>query len=643
LRSNIVCRLTRSGARGGVSHEPPSVPRLLGRYCLGATLAALVGVAAVARGGAAGQGAAPAQAVRADRASLPAPNSLRNAYFGDLHLHTSMSFDAATAMTNTAPEDSYRFASGGTVNYLGHEVRRHTALDFLAVTDHAEYLGMVREAENPNGPFASTDWPKRLAGQGVRSMMHDWAASALRGSAPPVSEFLRPDLMRSNWQHEIDAAAKYYRPGVFTTFVAFEWSPTPGGHHLHRNVIFRGPKYPELPFSTFDSMRPEDLWRYADHLRSQGIDSVIVPHNSNLSGGLTFAYTDSAGNPIDRDYARTRMRNERLVEIAQNKGASETLPQLSPTDEFANFELMPLEGGDARRMAGGYVRQAFARGLEIQARIGVNPFAYGIEGGTDFHSGVSATEEANFPGGLGMNDSHDDPHKVLTEEEPILKAPAAVLSAGALTGVWAEQNTRESIFAALKRREAFATSGNRIAVRLFAGWRFPNGLTRRPDWVQTAYATGVPMGSDLPPRPGAKAQPRFLVWALKDPDSGNLDRIQIIKVWYAHGASHEKVFDVVASGGRVPDAQGYLPPVGNTVDVKTATYTNSIGTTQLLGEWSDPEFDPRANAIYYARVLEIPTPRWSTYLAVRNHLPLATAVPPALQERAWTSPVFYGP
>jgi hypothetical protein len=600
-------------------------------------------LAAVLVSAAAGVPNAAAQRTGAIATTAPAPNPLRNAYFGDLHLHTSMSFDAATAMTNTLPEDSYRFASGEAVNYLGHEVRRRAALDFLAVTDHAEYLGMVREAEDPKGPFAATDWPKRLAGQGVRGMMHSWSQSALLGTVPPVQEFLRPQLMRSNWQHEIDAAEKYYRPGAFTTFVAFEWSPTPGGHHLHRNVILRGPKYPELPFSAFDSTKPEDLWRFADNLRSQGMDSVIVPHNSNLSGGLTFAYTDSAGNPIDRDYAQTRMRNERLVEIAQNKGTSETLPQLSPADEFANFELLPLEGGDARQLAGGFVRQAFARGLEIQARIGVNPFAYGIEGGTDFHSGISATEESNFPGGLGMNDSHDNPRKILTEDEPILKAPAAVLSAGALTGVWAEQNTRESIFAALKRREAFATSGNRIAVRLFAGWRYPSGLTERKDWVRAAYAAGVPMGSDLPPRPSAKAQPRFLVWALKDPDSGNLDRIQIIKVWYAHGASHEKVFDVVASNARVADANGYLPPVGNTVDVNTATYTNSIGATQLAGEWSDPGFDPAAAAIYYARVLEIPIPRWSTYLAVHNHLPLPTAVPATLQERAWTSPVFYGP
>jgi hypothetical protein len=576
-------------------------------------------------------------------APAPTSNPLRNAYFGDLHLHTSMSFDAATAMTNTLPEDSYRFARGETVSYLGHEVRRHAALDFLAVTDHAEYLGMVRAAEDPNGPFAATDWPKRLAGQGVRGMMHEWAQSALLGTAPPVRDFMRPDLMHSSWQHEIDAAEKYYQPGVFTTFVAFEWSPTPGGHHLHRNVIFRGPKYPELPFSSFDSMKPEDLWRYADHLRSQGIDSVMVPHSSNLSGGLTFAYTDSAGNPIDREYATTRMRNERLVEIAQTKGTSETLPQLSPTDELANFELLPLNGVDPRRLAGGFVRQAFARGLEIRARIGVNPFAYGIEGGTDFHSGISATEESNFPGGLGVNDSHDDPHKVLTADEPILKAPTAVLSAGALTGVWAEENTREAIFAALKRKEAFATSGDRIAVRLFAGWRFPSGLTRRQDWVKAAYANGVPMGADLPPRPSARARPRFLVWALKDPDAGNLDRIQIIKVWYSRGASHEKVFDVVASGGRVPDEHGHLPPVGSTVDVRTATYTNSIGAAELVGEWSDPEFDPAAAAIYYARVLEIPTPRWTTYLAVRNHLPLSTAVPPTLQERAWTSPVFYGP
>jgi hypothetical protein len=281
--------------------------------------------------------------------------------------------------------------------------------------------------------------------------------------------------------------------------------------------------------------------------------------------------------------------------------------------------------------------------LEIKSRVGVNPFAYGLIGSTDFHSGLSTTEENNFPGGLGVSDSQEDPQRTLTENNPVMNMPSTSLSAGALTGVWAEQNTRESIFDALKRKEAFATSGGRISVRLFAGWRYPAGISKQTDWICSAYADGVPMGADLPSPPRNAKSPRFIVHALKDPDSGNLDRIQIVKVWFKDGQSHERVFDVVWSGDRKAHAAGRLPAVGNTVDAKTATYTNTIGAAQLTSEWTDPQFDPKASVLHYARVLEIPTPRWSTYLAAQNKLPPAPNVPTSIQERAWTSPVFYSP
>lgn len=575
----------------------------------------------------------------------PAPNPLRNAYFGDLHLHTSYSFDAVASGTNTVPDDSYRYADGGAVDYLGQRVQRRARLDFLAVTDHAEYLGVVRQAADPKGPFANTEWP-RLFSQtdpaALVALFRRLALSGFQGGAH-IPEFLDKSQIRENWQREVEAAQRNYRPGFFTTFVAFEWSAMPGGAHLHRNVIFRGPRFPDQPFSAIDSMRPEDLWRYAETLRAQGVDSILIPHNSNLSDGLMFAFRDSDGNPLTRAYAEHRAANERLVEITQNKGTSETRPELSPNDEFAGFELMDLRrGGRAAEINGSYVRQALGRGLEVRARVGANPFRYGFVGATDFHSGVSSTEEFNYPGALGRSDAQDHPDELLTKASPITGQPLTVLSAGGLTGVWAEENTRESIFDALRRREVFATTGGRMQVRMFAGWRYPRDLVKDRDWLRKAYASGVPMGGDL--NPGGGKRPRLLLQAVKDPDSGNLDRIQVVKVWLEDGQVHERVYDAVWSGKRQPDpATGRLPPVGNTVDLATAAYTNTIGAVELKGEWTDPDFNPRTPALYYARVLEAPTPRWTTYLAVRNHLPLPTSVPPTIQERAWTSPIFYQP
>ncbi len=584
--------------------------------------------------------------VAADSASTPAPNPLRNAYFGDLHLHTSMSFDAAAAATNTLPEDSYKFARGETVEYLGQKVRRKAPLDFLAVTDHSEYLGIVREARDPNGPFKNTDWPSRLANPTQAKIMGYFNPSGFLGVGKPYPEFTTEELIESNWQKEIDAAQKYYDPGKFTTFVAYEWSSMPNTNNLHRCVIFEGPNFPKRPFSSMDSQKPEDLWKYAERNRKEGINVILIPHNSNFSDGLMFAYKDSYGNPITKAYAEERQMNEPLVEIAQSKGTSETRPELSPTDEFAGFELVPLViAGKKRAAAGSYVRDAYRRGLEIQSKVGVNPYKFGLIGDTDAHSGVSATEEDNFPGALGTDDSQKDLHRLFTQKNPIMGVTITeLLNPGGLTGVWAEENTRESIFSALKRREVYATSGDRIRVRFFASFNYPRGATDEKDWVRQAYAKGVPMGADLQKAPGEKSAPRFLLWALKDPDSGNLDRIQVIKVWYKDGQSHEAVYDAVWSGDRKPDPKtGKVPPVGDTVNVEKATYTNDIGAVQLNGDWTDPDFDPDVSAIYYARVIEIPTPRWPDYLAARNGVKLPDGTPAKVRERAWTSPIFYDP
>lgn len=571
----------------------------------------------------------------------------RAAFFGDLHLHTGLSFDAAASGTQTTPEDAYRHARGDSVQYMGRSVRRKQPLDFLAVTDHAEYLGIALAAADPSGRFAGTEWPARLAavGEDTVGFMGMFSASGFRGTAPAIAEFISPQLIADNWQQVMDAAERYYQPEQFTTFVAFEWSPMRGGAHLHRNVIFRGPTYPARTYSALDSQRPEDLWSYAENLRTQNIDSVLIPHNSNMSQGLTFATSDSFGDPITKEYAERRLANERLVEITQNKGTSETRPEFGAPDEFAGFELLDLAAERDADPAGGYVRPALGRGLQIEASIGVNPFRFGLIGSSDFHSGVSASEEDNFPGALGRSDDMADADTVLNAINPVAGAPSAIFSAGALTGLWAERNTRESLFAAMQRREAFATSGTRIRVRLFAGWNFNDKLFEQPDWVQQAYRSGFPMGADLPVRKALDTAPLQLVLhAVKDPAGANLDRIQVVKIWLENGEAQERVIDVAWSDNRQLDtATGKLPPLENTVDLATATYTNSVGAAELLTVWTDPAYDPEIPAIYYARVLEIPTPRWSTYLAVSSGLPLPTAVPATIQERAWTSPVFYSP
>jgi hypothetical protein len=567
----------------------------------------------------------------------------RQVYFGDLHLHTSFSLDAAAARTETTPDDAYRFAKGEAVGYLGRTHRRRAPLDFLAVTDHAEFLGNVRRAMRGEIvlPGDQTEWQRLIAHSGGPALFEwfEYAAAGLFGESR--AGLNDPALSHDTWAQTIEAAQEHYAPGEFTTFVAFEYSPTfrANGAHLHRNVIFRGPDYPAMPFSAMDSLNPEALWAYADNHRARGIDSLMIPHNTNLSAGKAFAYTDARGAPMSANYAAMRRRNEPLVEITQNKGTGETRPELSPNDEFADFELVNSAGD----LAGSYVRSGLQRGMEIAETLGVNPFEQGFVGATDFHSGVSTTEEDDFPGALGLTDNQSDAAAILADVSPIIGSPLANLSASGLTGVWAESNTREAIFAALRRRETFATSGPRMRVRLFAGWGSAEGLADRPDWAARAYRWGVPMGGNLSRPPAGANGPTLVVQAAKDPDSGNLDRIQVVKLWRENGKSHERIFDLAWSPGRGRLSDGRLEPVGNTVDAARASYTNTIGASDLVGTWTDPDFDPAQRAIYYARVIEIPTPRWATYLSVASGIPLAKGTKAWLQERAWTSPVYYTP
>lgn len=592
-------------------------------------------------------------------AAIAAPPALaldpeqRNVFFGDTHLHTSYSLDAAASRTETVPADAYRYAMGEPIQYLGRTIQRRVPLDFLAVTDHAEYLGNVRLAMRGEIDVLGEGWSDLLADRRPGPTMFQLmirAAAGLRGQdTPGLSD---PALVRGHWQETIDAAARFYRPGKFTSFVAFEYSPTlqtEGSAHLHRNVIFRGPDYPAMPFGATDSMKPEALWAYAENNRRRGIESLMIPHNSNLSNGLAFQYDDFYGNPMTRAYAQNRLRNEPLVEITQNKGTSEAMPALSPDDEFAGFELLPEAHGPGGsspstedHIRGSFVRYGLQRGLELADRFGANPFEYGFVGASDFHSGASASEEDNFPGGLGMGDAHADPRAVLQDNSPVLGGPNAALSASGITAVWAESNTRESLFAAMQRRETYATSGPRIRVRLFAGWADPAPWKDNANWVSLAYRWGVPMGGNLSARSTSGSAPTLLVQAAKDPDSGNLDRVQIVKLWTQDGRSHEKIYDVAWSPGR-PLVNGRPGPVGNTVDAKNATYRNTIGASELFSTWTDPDFDLSERALYYARVIEIPTPRWATYLSVQSGVPLAEGTPTWLQERAWTSPIFYTP
>jgi len=583
-------------------------------------------------------------------ASEEAPSLLntgeRQVFFGDLHLHTSYSLDAAAAKTNTTPDDAYTYAKGEEIDYLGRIIKRNAPLDFLAVTDHAEYLGNVRAAMAGEiaPPIEDEDeWKRLIAHEGGDTMMELFglAVGGLRGVDTP--SLTNPNRTYQAWQDIIASAERHNDPGKFTAFVAFEYSPTYGNAasagHMHRNVIFRGPTYPAMPFGATDSLHHEALWAYAEDNRANGIDSVMIPHNTNLSGGQAYSFLDTYGQPMSADYAARRKANEPLVEISQIKGTSETRPELSPDDEFADFELLPAEGDQT----GGYIRPGLARGLEIAEMLGINPYEQGFVGASDYHSGASSTEEDNYPGALGLSDDHANAAWIINDLSPVLGSPLANLSAAGLTGVWAEENTRESIFAAFQRRETFATSGPRMRVRLFAGWGDPSSFANAADWATQAYQWGVPMGGNLAQPISGATGPSFLVQAAKDPASGHLDRIQIIKVWREGGQSYERIYDVAWSGDRTPGENGKLPAVGNTVDASSATWENSIGEPELFASWTDPEFDASQRAFYYARVIEIPTPRWATYLSVASGIPLTANTPASLQERAWTSPVYFTP
>jgi hypothetical protein len=593
--------------------------------------------------------AAHAQSVGQPGGVAGKPNPLKNVYFGEQHLHTVNSPDAFAMGTRNTPDDAYRFCKGEAIkkNTTGEMVQKQTPYDWCAVTDHAEYLGIMPMLLEKDNPLANTEIGKLIAtGDPKKGEQAFQLIISSAGAGKPISYMADPKLISSVWEKQKAVANKHNDPGKFTTLIAFEWTSIPMFQNLHHNVFFRDDKGPDTIFSNFDSINREDLWTYQEVQRQMGHENFSIHHNGNVSDGLLYAPTTSEGTPIDRQWAARSQLNTPATEIIQTKGASETHPALSPNDEFAGFETSykHLLGsqGVVGKVDRSYVRGALIDGVGFQEMVGANPYKLGIVAGADSHNAFSDNEEDNYTGVHGNTDK--TPKIRLTSGGTVAgEAPKDFGSPGA-TGVWAPENTRGAIFDAIKSKETFGTSGPLIRVRFFGGWDYSAGLVKDSKFVEKAYKAGVPMGGDLPKKPGSAKAPTFAVWALKDPKSGNLDRVQIIKGWYERGYAFEKVYDVVWSDGRELDAHtGKLPPVGNTVDIKNASYTNSIGDSQLAAVWTDPDFDPVHHAVYYVRVIEIPTPRWSTYDAAALGIEPLLYVPATIQERAWSSPIWYTP
>jgi hypothetical protein len=580
-------------------------------------------------------------------------------FWGDTHVHTSYSTDAGMIGNRLGPDDAYRFARGEiVVSSIGVRARLVRPLDFLVIADHAENLGLASMIEESNPDLLRTEFGREIhdlvkSGKQMEAYVL-WGEGMVARQDPLAGQ---EALTRTIWERLTTSAEKFNQPGVFTALIGFEWTSSPDGNNLHRNVIFRDDKDKAdrvLPFSNYDSSDPEDLWDWmAAYEEKTGGRLLAVAHNGNLSNGLMFDYvTLTDRRPLDRDYAERRMRWEPLYEVTQIKGDGETHPSLSPNDEFADYgtwdrgsfasaktpDMLPRE----------YAREALKQGLKYERDLGANPFKFGMVGSSDSHTSLATTEENNFfgkatPAEPGAPGRFDERITGLTEDpegRDFTIRSYQSLAAG-LAAVWATENTREALFDAMQRKEVYATTGTRIIVRVFAGWDFEEDEVTRPDFAGTGYARGVPMGGELSNAPAGGA-PKFMVRVLRDPDGANLDRIQIVKGWLdASGETHEAVIDIACSDDRRIRNNRCERPVGNTVNVAEASYTNTIGDALLFGYWNDPDFDPSQRAFYYVRVLEIPTPRWTTYDAAFFGLDLPEGVPAAHQERAYTSPIWY--
>ncbi len=586
-------------------------------------------------------------------------------YFGDTHLHTGASMDAGAFGARLGPEEAFRFARGEELTSSGGmRVKLARPLDFLVVADHSDNFGFFPTLFAGDPKFLADPTGKRWydmiqkGGQDAVKVATEVIDSFSKGKFPPALASLPgTPLYRSAWEKNIRAAETYNEPGRFTAFHGFEWTSNTGGNNLHRVVMMRdgGDKAGQVePYTTLRPVGgddPKDLWKYLQVYEDKtGGNILAIAHNGNLSNGIMFPEVDSfTGKPFSRDYAATRAHREPLYEATQIKGDGEAHPYLSPNDEFAGYEIwdkfnLNMSVPKTKDMLQyEYARTGLQIGLQLEAKLGVNPYKYGMIGSTDSHTGLATADEDNFFG----KHSGTEPNAKRMEHPVGCFGENCLLgwsqAASGYAAVWATENTREALFDAMERKETYATTGPRMIVRFFGGWDFTasDASNRLP--ADIGYAKGVPMGGDLKSAPAGKA-PTFLVAALKDPMSGNLDRLQIVKGWVdAKGARQEKVYDVAWSGDRKPGADGKLPPVGNTVDVKNATWTNTIGASELITVWKDPSFDPSLRAVYYVRVLEIPTPRWSAYDAKYFGVEAPEGVPMTTQERAYTSPIWYTP
>ncbi len=589
----------------------------------------------------------------------------RQALFGDLHVHTRYSFDAYIFNVRANPDDAYRYAKGEPLKHAyGYPIRlRGAPLDFYAVTDHATYLGVMDAFGDSTDPLSNSSLASELISSNPEIFgpaFQRMAGTLISGEE--IEGARHPDVRRRTWARIIEAAERHNDPGKFTTFVGYEFTSNPP-FNLHRNVIFKDANVPELPFAATDSLNPEDLWRWMDIQRERGIEALAIPHNSNWSNGLMFQDTTFEGGAMDAAYAELRMRNEPLVEITQVKGTSDTHPLLSPNDEWADYEIFADTPGAflaaANRntvevsLKGSYVRDALLTGLQLQDGQGFNPYRFGIIGSSDTHNGGGPYEEEFFYSKVGVQDGlparrgstpPDGMSWVQYEDVPDERKPSAFLadwSASGLVGVWAMENNREEIYAAFRRKETFATSGTRIKVRMWAGYELDEIDLQGSHAAARLYESAEPMGGDL----GSSDKPvQIVAQAIRDPQSAWLQRMQIIKGWVEAGESKEKVFDIACSDGLSVDTQTHrCPSNGARIDVTNCDLDIEHGDAELKALWTDPEFDPKQRAFYYVRVLENPTCRWSTWDALRAGIEPMADKESIIQERAWTSPVWYMP
>ena len=614
-------------------------------------------------------------------------NPNRDVFFGDLHVHSKFSFDAFILGNEAGPDAGYRYAKGEKLtNGFGTDMQLKEPLDFYAITDHGIWLGIVPEFADPTSklgglpgskPFHNINAKENMnSGSSVQrvnlfrssygklvtakgsylNMFKAWVGS----NKALASKYFDYDAHLSAWNETIKAAEDNYEPGKFTTFVAYEWtvsSPAPESASYHRNVIFDSKGAPKRPFTRVDSIFPEDLWTWQDNLRDKGLDSIAIPHNSNQSNGQVFKLNYSNGMPLDSAYAALRMRNEPLVEITQIKGTSETHPKLSPNDEWADFEILSTRKGNVAQyslVSGSYVREALQKGLALKSEGRGNPFKVGFIGSSDTHNTASPPEEDNYFGGAatttlvalrgsvpyGVNDKS----YVQIPGREIYSNPRGMqFGASGIAAIWAEKNTRESIFAAMKRKETYGTSGNRIKLRFFGGYDITDKDLEDQNSVSILYKKGVPMGADIVAKSGKI--PSFVVWAQKDKNGAPLQRIQIVKGWYDSSWKREireELYDVVCSDGlKVNPKTHRCPDNGASVNVENCEISSGTGARELKKLWRDPDFNPKVETFYYVRVLENPSCRWSTWDAIRSGVSPREGFPATIQERAWSSPIWY--